>query len=153
MSKDKFKTYFVINAPITVNVGQQVKLTKEQAQNRKHVAKNVKDDIWEAISPFQFKAGEVFIFNGEINKKFADQIIDPEKIEPEPEPELDQNAKEDQEKFDPLEILQGMSTRQLQYYARTKCDGLKLELKLGVGEMIKTIKAYHVKPVINKNKS
>ncbi len=133
MFDGKFKNYFVINAPVTIHPGQQVKLTEDQAKRRKHVAKKIKGDIWEAVSCFQFKAGEIFGYAGDMNKKLADQMIDPEKIEPEPEPE------EKTEDFDNLEILTGMSDRQLQYFARVKCD-LKLQLKDGAEEMIKSIK-------------
>jgi len=135
----KFINYFVINAPIPIKIGQLVKLSDKQAKRRKHVAKQLKKggDVWECVIPFQFKAGEIFGSADPINKRLVNQMIDPEEIEPKEEP------KEKVETFDPLKILKEMSKHQLQYYARVKCEGLKLPLKMDIGDMETEIREYH----------
>jgi hypothetical protein len=134
---EKFKNYFVLNAPVPIQIGQRVKLTKEQIKNRLHVTKKIKDDIFEAIIPFQFKAGEIFGFSGQVNKKLVNQMIDPEEIEPKPVPE---KLEED---FDALSFLNDMSSRQLQYYARVKCKDMKLQLKMDIKDMRQAIRNFY----------
>jgi len=124
----KFKKYFVINGPYQIQVGQQVEIDEKQAKRRKHVSKHVKGDIYECTFPFQFKAGEIFGFSGEINKRFANIIIDPE-VE-----ESDSDVL--------LEKLEGMSKGQLKYYARLNCDEMKLTMDQDEEEMVKAITGF-----------
>lgn len=51
-----------------------VKLTERQARDRAHGVKQVKDDLYEITGPIGFKRGEVFSFDGDIGKGFADDV-------------------------------------------------------------------------------
>lgn len=121
----KFKKYFVMNGPYQIQLGQQVEIDENQAKRRKHVSKHIKGDIYECTFPFQFKAGEIFGFAGDINKKFANIIIDPEAEE------------KDEDVL--LEKLKGMSKGQLKYYARLNCDDMKLTMDQDEEEMVEQI--------------
>jgi len=121
----KYKKYFVVNGPYQIQLGQQVEIDEKQAKRRKHVSKHIKGDIYECTFPFQFKAGEIFGFSGEINKRFANIIIDPE-VEEKDEDLL-------------LEKLEGMSKGQLKYYAKINCNDMKLTMDQDEEEMVEAI--------------
>ena len=122
----KFKKYFVVGGPYQIHAGQHVEISKEQARKRKFVSKHIKDDIYECLSPFQFKAGEIFGFDGDIDKRFAKVIIDPD-------------AKKDSSLNEKLKL---MSPGQLKYYARVNCNKMKFEKDQPESEMIEKILSF-----------
>lgn len=140
---EDYKNYFVIGEAITINPGQRVKLTDDQVKRRKYVAKPIKkdSDIYEAVIPFQFKKGEIYGYAGDVNSKLLKNVVDPEKIEPAPMPEKEEEKKD----FNPFEFLDDMSKGQLKYYARTKCGGMKLTKDMDIEKMIDDIKKWKPK--------
>lgn len=148
------RKYFVMGKSYTVQEGQEVELSPEQALRRQHVVEKVKRDIYIAKHKFDFKSGEIFGYDGKINMKLLRQIVDPEEIKAEVVEEIIVEKKDEEtgevsiEKEEivtgiDLDFLQDMSLRQLQYYARVKCGGMKLRLEMGKEAMIDEITAWH----------
>ena len=69
------KEYTVISKQVTLHTGI-VKLTVSQAKDRIHNLAMVEgeDGLYTIINPVNFKNGEVFSYNGEVNKAMLEEI-------------------------------------------------------------------------------
>lgn len=65
--------YEVTAIAVNINAGM-VKLSQSQANSRRHLLKPVMDDVYEVISPVQFKRGETIGYDGAINKALLLEI-------------------------------------------------------------------------------
>lgn len=68
-SMNKYEAVEVIN----LHVGH-VALDEDQARRRIHNIKEVKNGVYEIINPIQFKIGEKFGYEGEVNKALAQSL-------------------------------------------------------------------------------
>lgn len=67
------KKYTVIGIKTGVNSGI-VRLSDSQASARSHALKVLKDGLYEIILPVEFKKGEEFEWDGEINKTLLEEV-------------------------------------------------------------------------------
>lgn len=65
--------YEVTATAVTINAGM-LQLSLSQANRRRHLLKHVKDDMYEVISPVQFKKGEKIGYDGAVNKALLLEI-------------------------------------------------------------------------------
>lgn len=138
-----FTQYFVIGAAINVFPGQLLKgLTDEQIRRRKNFLKIVdeKKGVYECVSPFQFKSGEVVCLDPKVVCKSSLQVLhDPNEIE------LEQP--EEKSIFDDMTKLQIVAWAE-------KRKGLKLDMKMTKAEMLDELKTIpDEKPESKKVKS
>lgn len=64
------------NAIVTITDGS-VMLNEDQARRRRHKLKPTdKENVFEIMQPIQFKAGEVFGYDGELSKTYKSIIDD-----------------------------------------------------------------------------
>ena len=69
---DIMKTYLSLQ-PVTIQTGL-VQLSKDQAKGRIHNLKFIESDVYQLINPINFKAGEVFGFDGQIPKSMVNAV-------------------------------------------------------------------------------
>lgn len=79
--------YRVISKPIRLHAGK-LKLNENQLAPRKHLLSPEAGDVFEIISPVEFKVGELIGYDGEVNKALLQGlepiILKAEAIEPAP---------------------------------------------------------------------
>lgn len=69
------QTYEVIGNFVTIGIGIEIKLSASQADARSHLVRNKKKDIYEIISPVQFKKGEqIGIESKSLGKSLLDNL-------------------------------------------------------------------------------
>lgn len=62
-------------ASVRLHAGR-VRLTPEQHKPRAHALKHVSKDVYELEAPVQFKRGEVFGYDGAVDKVLASQMTE-----------------------------------------------------------------------------
>lgn len=67
------KQFQVEVVSVTINLGV-LELNINQAQRRKHLLKQIGDNLYEVTSPVQFKRGEQFGYGGDVNKSLMSEI-------------------------------------------------------------------------------
>ncbi len=60
-------------AIVNINTGI-VRLDRDQVRRRKYNLRNIKDDLFEITMPIQFKAGEVFCYDGSLPKTLVEVV-------------------------------------------------------------------------------
>lgn len=80
--------YQVTARAVTIREGR-VQMTDEQARRRRHHTRPVKGEagIYEVISPFQFKHGETFGYDGEVSKSLMADVTTVGDVPPNARPE------------------------------------------------------------------
>jgi len=69
------QTYEVTGSFVTIGIGSKIRLSNSQANIRSHLVKNKKKDIYEIISPVQFKKGEkISIESKYLGKSLLDNL-------------------------------------------------------------------------------
>lgn len=113
-------TQHVVIAPfINVNPGAVVGLSLKQYQARKHAVDTIKkatkekQGVFDVTHPFHLKKGEVFGYDGPIDKSQASAITTEEKFAETPV----------------REFIKDFKRYMLVEYAARYCDGLELDLK------------------------
>jgi hypothetical protein len=61
-------------APVTLGAGAVLGLSPAQAASRRSALQTVADGVFAAVAPLQFKAGEVFGYEGPLPKALADSL-------------------------------------------------------------------------------
>jgi hypothetical protein len=69
------KTYEVTGTYVSVNSGT-LRLKPEQAAARAHALKETGKHLFEVLSPVGFKRGEVFGYDGQINKALLSEVAE-----------------------------------------------------------------------------
>lgn len=72
-------TYHVTGSFVTINSGK-VTLTESQAKRRSHAIKALGGCVYEVVRSIGFKRGEVFGFDGEVNKKLLQSMKTEEEV-------------------------------------------------------------------------
>jgi len=67
------KQYFVIALAVNI-AGGILALNKDQAESRVHCLEDLGDGLYEVRKPVQFKHGEEFGYDGEINKALLQEL-------------------------------------------------------------------------------
>jgi hypothetical protein len=77
-------------AAITINPGAVLLLSPEQASGRVYALDDIGEGLFLVKAPTQFKAGESFGYDGEVNKQIAEVIVEIE-VDDEVPGEVDDN--------------------------------------------------------------
>lgn len=79
------RDYIVTGLKATFNPPDRMRLTDDQARRRRHLIKKVDDteNVYELLARVEFKNGEVFGYNGEVNKLMVSVMAEVVPEEPE----------------------------------------------------------------------
>lgn len=67
-------TRYQATSSVTLGAGAVVGLSAAQAESRRPALQAVTDGVFAAVAPLQFKAGEIFGYEGPLPKSLADSL-------------------------------------------------------------------------------
>lgn len=112
--------FIVTGACFRVNRGTVLNLDEKQYKRRKHIVKEIKKGVYEALEPFEFKRGEkVSIETADVKKKQLEEIT---------EKSLYEKLEEERKAAMPIdERIKRMTKAQLEEFYFLNCNGSEFQ--------------------------